>query len=180
MSLRAPLFLLLPLVAASLSMPGCGNHPNNSTRLDYEMGEKVTVGPLTYNVVESSWRSQLGNELKLRLPERRFLIVNISVTNGGGHEVSVPLLMLEGTNGQSYLESDNGEGVDNWFGILRTLAPAQTQPGRIVFDVPLSSYKLRLSDGGPAGSEKYAWVQIPLRMDTDTGVQAPEPAAIPK
>jgi len=142
------------------------------------MGERVTVGPLTYNVVESSWRSQLGSELKLRMPQQRFLMITISVTNGGGHEVAVPLLTLENSSGQSYLESDNGEGVDNWFGILRSLGAAQTQQGRILFDVPLTSYKLRLSDGGPAGTEKYSWVQIPLRMDTDTGVQtpAPEPA----
>ena len=145
-------------------MPGCGNR-QDPLRVDYEMGERVTVGPLTYNVVESSWRSQLGNEFKLRMPEQRFLMITVSVTNGGGHEVSVPLLTLENASGQTFLESDNGEGVDNWFGILRSLTPAQTQQGRILFDVRLTSYKLRLSDGGPAGSEKYAWVQIPLRMD---------------
>ena len=98
-------------------MPGCGNR-QDPLRVDYEMGERVTVGPLTYNVVESSWRSQLGNEFKLRMPEQRFLMITVSVTNGGGHEVSVPLLTLENASGQTFLESDNGEGVDNWFGIL--------------------------------------------------------------
>ena len=170
---RAPFLLLLPL-AAVFSMTGCGAR-QQSLRVDYEMGERVTVGPLTYNVIESSWRSQLGNEFKLRLPQQRFLMITVSVTNGGGHEVSVPLLTLENSSGQSFLESDSGDGVENWFGILRSLAPAQTQQGRIVFDVPLSSYKLRLSDGGPAGTERYSWVQIPLRMDTDTGVQSPTP-----
>ncbi len=144
------------------------------------MGERVTVGPLTYNVVESSWRSQLGNEFKLRMPENRFLMITVSVTNGGGHDVSVPLLTLENANGQSFLESDNGEGVDNWFGILRSLSPAQTQQGRILFDVPLASYKLRLTDGNSSGIEKYSWVQIPLRIDTDTGVQTPIPGPAEK
>ena len=168
-------FLPLSFVAAAFLFSSCSQGRGTSTRLDYEMGERVTVGPLTYNVVESSWRSQLGSDFQVRMPQQRFLLITISVTNGGGHEVSVPLLTLENSNGQTFLESENGEGVDNWFGILRTIGPAQTQQGRIVFDVPLTSYKLRLSDGGSAGSEKYTTVQIPLRMDTDTGVQSPIP-----
>ncbi len=177
MSQRAWWFTPTLLALAALS--GCGSR-QNSTRINYEMGDKVSVGPLTYNVIETSWRSQLGNEFKLRLPEQRFLMITLSVTNGGGREVAVPLLTLEGANGQTYLEADNGEGVDNWFGILRTLAPAQTQQGRILFDVPLGSYKLRVSDGGPAGSEKYSWVAIPLRMDTETTIPSPNPEAPPK
>src|SRR5262249_50583799 len=129
---RASWFTLISL-AAALTLSGCGGKTTLSTRIDYEMGEKVTVGPLTYNVIESSWRSQLGNEFKLRIPQQRFLVINVSVTNGGGHEVSVPMFTLENGKEQSFLESDNGEGVDAWFGILRNLAPAQTQQGRIVF-----------------------------------------------
>jgi len=144
---------------------------------EYPLGEKVPVGPLTYTVVETTWRSQLGQTLNIRAPQKRFLLITISVTNGGGHEISVPLLQLEDANGKTYSESDNGEGVDNWFGILRTLRPAETQQGRLLFDVPLTSFKLRLTDGGEPGTEKYAWVQIPLRMDIDSTVQSPEPGA---
>ncbi len=143
------------------------------------MGERVTVGPLTYNVVETVWRSQLGDSFKVRIPQQRFLLVTISVTNGGGREVSVPLLSLENQNGQTFLESDSGEGVENWFGILRNLSPAQTQQGRLIFDVPLTSFRLRVPDGGEPGTEKYAWIQIPLRMDTDSGVESPMPGAPP-
>ena len=140
------------------------------------MGEKVAVGPLTYNVIESTWRSQLGDAFRVRSPQQRFLLLTVSVTNGGGNDVSVPLLSLENSAGQDILESDNGEGVDNWFGLLRNISPVQTQQGRLVFDVPLSSYRLRLTDGGEPGSEKYAWVTIPLRMDVDSELQAPVPS----
>jgi hypothetical protein len=140
------------------------------------MGERVPVGPLTYTVVETSWRTQLGEGFKIRSPERRFLLVTLSVTNGGGSDVSIPLLELEGPDGQTFRELSNGEGVDNWFGLLRTVSPAQTQQGRILFDVSLTSYKLHLSSGDPS-SDKSAWVQIPLRMDTDTQVQAPIPGS---
>jgi hypothetical protein len=184
MSRRAPLFfrlsflrltLRLTTLAAALLLTACANK-QNSLRIDYPMGERVTLGPLTYNVIETAWRSQLGSDFKLRIPQQRYLMITISVTNGGGHEVSVPLLTLEGQNGQSILESDNGEGVDNWFGLLRTLSPAQTQQGRILFDAPLSSYKLRLNDGGDSGAERNAWVQIPLHMESDSAIDSPTPS----
>ncbi len=98
-------------------------------------------------------------------------MITISVTNGGGREVSVPLLSLEDQNAKVYQESDNGDSVENWFGALRTLTPAQTQQGRLVFDVPLANYRLRVSDGGDPGSDKSAWIKIPLRMDGDNGLE---------
>jgi uncharacterized protein DUF4352 len=139
------------------------------------MGEKVKLGPLTYTVLDSSWHSQLGDAFKLRPAQQRFLILTLSVTNGGGSDISIPLLNLENAEGQMFLESDNGEGVDNWFGVLRNISPAQTQQGRILFDAPLTSYRLRLTDGAGPGEEKYGWVTIPLRMDVDSDVQTPIP-----
>ena len=167
-----PFFLLAPALLLGV-LAGCGRQ--NSVQIDYQMGERIDVGPLIYNVVETVWQSQLGDPFKLRLPEQRFLLITVSATNGGGKEVSVPMLVLENQIGQKYQESENGEGVDNWFGLLRSIDPAQTRQGRLLFDVPLSNYKLRLTDGGDPGSEKYVWVTIPLRMDVDTGVAAPTP-----
>jgi hypothetical protein len=63
--------------------------------------------------------------------------------------------------------------VDNWFGLLRTLSPGQTQQGNIVFDVPLTAYKLRLPDISDPGMERYVSVQIPLRIDSDLPIQSP-------
>jgi len=128
-------------------------------------------------VVETEWSTQLGQGFKIRSPERRFLLITLSVTNGGGADVSIPLLNLEGPDGQTYQELANGEGVANWFGLLRTISPAETQQGRILFDVPLTSYKLRVPSGD-LSSDRAAWVQIPLRMDTDTQVQAPIPGTV--
>ena len=139
------------------------------------MGEHVSVAPLTYYVIESRSASQLGDLLKARPVQDRFLLISLSITNGSGKDVSVPLLEVENPNGQSFKESENGEGVSNWMGVLRTVSSNQTIQGQILFDVPLSSYRLRLPDGGEPGTEKYAWVQIPLRVDTDSSVQAPVP-----
>jgi hypothetical protein len=86
----------------------------------------------------------------------------------------VPLLQLEAPDGKVYREIENGEGVDNWFGIVRTLAPQQTQQGRILFDVPLGAYRLRLSDGDSATGH-FTYVQIPLQIDDEPPPAAPLP-----
>ena len=130
------------------------------------MGERVTVGPLTFNVLDSTWKSQLGELPALRMPNNRFLILTISVTNGGGSEVSFPMLTLEG-QGQTIKELESGEGIEGWLGIIRSIAPAQTLQGKIMFDVPLGTYKLKVTDGGEPGREKIAFVEIPLRMEHD-------------
>src|SRR5262249_5819508 len=82
--------LLLPLCLAL-----CSCSQANSTRLDFQMGEKVALGPLTYTVIQTSWKNQLGDGFKVRTPQHRFLLINISVTNGGGKEVALPLFKLE-------------------------------------------------------------------------------------
>jgi hypothetical protein len=161
----------LRCAAGCMVLLGCflaGCQRGAPTRYEYPMGEKVPVGPLTYNVIDSSWQTQLGDTFKLRIPQQRFLLITMSVTNGGGTDVSVPLFTIENPNGQSFLESENGEGVENWFGLLRTINPAQTQQGQLLFDVPLTSYRLRLTDGAGPGAEKYTWVSVPLRIDVDT------------
>ena len=175
---RAPSFPLVLVSTAFLALCGCANQ--NSNRINFQMGERATIGPLTYNVVETVWRSQLGDAFKMRIPDNRYFLVTISVTNGGGQEVSVPLFSLEDQNGKTIQESSNGEGVDNWFGLLRNLAPAQTQQGRLLFDAPLTSYKLRVTDGGDPGVEKYAWIEIPLRIDVDATVDSPAPGVVIK
>jgi hypothetical protein len=142
------------------------------------MGERAPNGSLTYTVVETAWRTQLGEGFQVRYPQNRFLLITLSVTNGGGAEVALPLFSIEDSNGRTYMELDSGAGVDSWFGLLRSVAPAQTHQGRLVFDVPLSSYTIKLTDGGAAGEERYVSVRIPLRIDTDSSVLAPLPGAL--
>jgi hypothetical protein len=166
---RVPYPLMLTL-AATLVSTAC--HTVATSHADYQMGEKIVAGPLTYNVVEKVWRSQLGEGFQTRVPQNRFLLITISATNGGGAEVSVPMLQLEAPDGKVYREVENGEGVDNWFGLLRAIDPAQTQQGRIVFDVPLSTYRLRLSDGDAANGH-FVYAQIPLQIDADAPVESP-------
>jgi len=165
----------LLLVPLALLLAGCQREAEQ--KLSYAMGERVTNGPLTYVVVESAWSMQLGDVLQARVPQNRFLVLTISVTNGGGAPVSLPLLSLEDGNGKQYKELSDGTGVSNWIGILRTIDPGQTQQGKLLFDVPLTSFQLRLPNDGEPGYEKYANVEIPLRIDSD---QMPLPGGVLK
>ena len=166
-----PRFLFLLYMVLGCLLAGCQHEA--PAKVEFQMGERVPTGPLTYNVIDSSWRPQLGDALTLRVPQHRFLLLTLSVTNSGRDDVSIPLFSIENESGQSFTELDKGDGIDNWFGLLRTVGPAQTQQGRIVFDAPLTSYKLRVTDGGEPGAEKFTYVAIPLRMDVDTDVVAP-------
>ena len=167
------LCLLTLALVAGLPLAGCKKQ--GPAQIVFQMGERVTDTPMTYSVVQTAWRTQLGDTLQVRVPEHRFLLITLSATNGGGHPVAIPFLTLEGPNGAEYKEMESGEGVDNWFGLLREVAPAETKQGNIAFDVPLGSYRLRLTDGGEPGTEKFVWVEIPLRMDTDSTVDIPLP-----
>lgn len=165
----------LAAIAGIVLLAGC--RPSTKEQLYYDQGERATVGSLTYTVIESAWRTQLGEMFNIRVPQQRFLMLTVSVTNGGGSEVSIPLLELVAPKGQKYKEISDGTGVSNWLGLIRTLAPAQTVQGRILFDVPLSGYRLRVPDGGQSEFEKFALIDVPLRMDVDQ-VQSQMPTTI--
>lgn len=173
---RAPLPSLWPLLLVAVawsSLSGCKKQ--TSEQINYQMGERIAAGPMVYNVVQTTWRTQLGDVFRIRVPERRFLLVSLAATNSSSKGLSVPFFTLEGPNREEYRELESGDGVENWFGLLRDIGPGQTKQGTIVFDAPLTSFRLRLTDGGEPGTEKFVWVEIPLRMDTDTSVSTPLP-----
>src|ERR1700692_4877221 len=96
---RVPLHSLL-LAALSLAggllLTGCNRQ--NSVQINFQMGDRIKAGPIVYNVIQTMWRTQLGDIFKTRVPENRFLMITLSATNGGGKEISIPLLTLESDN----------------------------------------------------------------------------------
>ncbi len=136
------------------------------SKLEFRLGELAPAGPLTYNVVEAQWKSQLEASPTPRVPERNFLLIRVQVTNSGGSDTSIPFLKLENSTGEVFNESESGAGVDKWMGMLRRIAPAQTEDGWLLFDVPTNSYKLRISDGA-FENEHVAYVNIPLNIQPD-------------
>lgn len=170
-SLQLPLFFLL-----SLLLLGCQKQETKITT--YQMGDRIELGRLTYVVVESNWRTQLGEGLQRKSPQNRFLVLNLSITNRGASDASIPFLNIESSNGQRYQELGENVPVSDWLGIIRKIPPAQTLQGQIVYDVPLGPFKLELPEATESGYDKYAWVEIPVRFDTDQ-VQPPLPSNLP-
>ncbi len=157
---------------AALAALACSRPQEVQTRV-FRMGERVPAGPLIYSVLDTEWRTQLGEGTEARLPKNRFLILQLTVTNSGGKEITLPPTTLEDATGKTYPEEPQGTGVTNWLGILRKLAPAQTDQGRIIFDAPPGAYRLRVTDDNPElGKEKFALIDIPLRLEPAPAPQA--------
>lgn len=162
---------LVALLFSALSISGCSNAsveiPKESVpSIIYQMGQRAQLGTLTYNVLETNWKSQLGGGPSAQIPKNRYLLVKLTITNGGGQSSSIPEMALLNAAEQSFQEITEGvESVPKWLGVLRNLAPVQTEEGIVVFDVPLGAYKLQISDGGEIGSENKALIEIPLQLE---------------
>ncbi|MBI5281839.1 MAG: DUF4352 domain-containing protein [Candidatus Solibacter usitatus] len=166
-------------MAILLTAGGCsGIGKSGDSGKTYTLGSDVSVGQLTYTVVHSEWRESLDSEEGPRLPKDRFLVLTLRVSNRGGGELGVPLLTLVGEDGKEYREQDKGLGVPQWLGLLRTVRPAETENGRILFDAPQAGYKLRVVSGGDVETEKSALVEIPLHV-APPPVKSVDPLATP-
>jgi hypothetical protein len=155
-------FVLISLLAAQLACmrPAAVNV--------YRMGDKVQVGPLIYNVFETKWLPQLGEGPQARMPAHGFLILHLTVVNGGAETLSVQSFQLVDAAGQVYQESIEGQDVPHWLGIARNVKPADTLDGSVVFDVEPKTYKLRLDDGSGSGIAQM--VELPLQFEANKPV----------
>jgi hypothetical protein len=167
-SARRRVALAAALTITALLLAGCsgesgGRGPNFLGT--FRMGERVQAPPLVYNVLEADWKPALTEGGKA--PKHRFLFIRLSATNSGGQTVAIPPFQLESTDGKTtYQEVTEGmEGVANWLGMLRSVDPAQTDQGYIVFDAPMAAYRLLMYDGRDVDTEKYAIVEIPVMLE---------------
>jgi len=159
-----PLFLCL---AAGLALPGCGRFqetPAFPVRT-YSMGEKVNLGSLYYTVFETQYLTQIGEAPAPRVPQNRYFLVKMSVGNSGSDTATVAPFQVEDDQGKVYPELNNGEGVPQWIGYLRSVKPAESSQGNAVFDAPAQHYKIRIYD---ETGEKAALIDIPLTFNSET------------
>ena len=175
--------LLGGAAACLLMLSGCSSaiKSKGEASVVHAMGNPVLVGPLTYTIVETDWRDTLDGSSGPILPQNRFLLINITIHNKGAREVGVPLLTLIDASGKEYRELNKGEGVPQWLGLLRTVQSTETESGRVAFDVPQGSYKVRVSSGGDVESETSALIDLPYVPDTTTTkpLDAAAPPAVP-
>ncbi|HSW50980.1 MAG TPA: DUF4352 domain-containing protein [Bryobacteraceae bacterium] len=140
--------------------------PERTVIRSYTIGERADAGLIIYTALEAVWRPQLGESAAPRLPQDRFLLVRLRITNSSPHETSVPVTTLVSSSGREYQELSDGEGVEDWLGVLRHLKPNETMFGWVVFDAPRGDYQLRVSDDAfdPADA-RLALIQLPLRLE---------------
>jgi hypothetical protein len=154
-------FLLLTGIAAGIT--ACTPPKVKDNRIRHAMGQRVTLGALTFNVLEMKWEQTLGEPPLGRRPERHFLLLRLSVTNGGGGPATVPMFAILAENGRQFRELENTSEVADALGLIRMLSPGETLFGWILFDVPQDNYLLELSDG-KLENEQTALVELPLRL----------------
>ena len=152
------------LIGSILATSGCGEVKKESEGKPWSMGEKVALGPFTYTVLDSEWAQELNGTKGKLIPKERFLVLRLSVTNGGGESKAISFLQVRDDKGREYPEMQDLEGVKDWMGILRMLPVAGTENGLIVFDVPMGHYRLVVNDGGSAGEERTSLIDLPLNL----------------
>jgi Domain of unknown function (DUF4352) len=104
------------------------------------------------------------------VPQNRFFLVRIAVTNSGGESIASPNLSVVDDSGNSYQELSDGQGVPQWIGYIRQIAPADTLQGNLVFDIPPRHYKLRVTD---EDGQQAAMIDLPLEFTPETPDLAP-------
>ena len=108
----------LAALATLVLLSACGGKGLNEGK-PFQMGERVSVGPVTYVVLNSEWKTQLGDGLETRTPTNRFLLLHVTITNGSGGDLNIPLMQVLDAKGQEYGEVQEGTGIPNWLGLLR-------------------------------------------------------------
>jgi hypothetical protein len=170
------------LTGLALLMAGCKPSTKIGEVGTFSLGERAQVGPLIYNVIDSQWSASLGQDPAPRIPQSRFLVLTVSIVNGGGSDQSVPSFALIDDQGESIPELVSGEGVPDWIGFGRKVRPAESLSGNIAFDVPPKHYKLKVTE---ENQQLYALVDLPLNnlvappITPPDGNQALAPSATP-
>jgi hypothetical protein len=154
-----------PLIAAVLMLAGCKPQAAAFPVRTYPMGDKVLLGNLTYAVIETEYLTQMGEGPTPRIPQNRFFLVKISVSNGGSATANVSAFQVEDDNGKIYPELSDGEEVPEWIGYLRSVKPAESAQGNALFDAPPRHYTIRIHD---ETGEKAALIDIPLTFNAET------------
>jgi hypothetical protein len=167
------------LLAAMLTGSSCKHGPTGGARV-FRTGEPVQVGQLVFTVLDAEWRPQIDDPAAAKYPTHRFFVVRLTVTNSGATETTIPHLSLQDAKGKRYPEFAEAGGVPEWFGVLRRIRPVETQQGRVVFDVPVSAYQLRVTDDFERAEEKYALVEIPLRLESEAPAAPITPVPAPQ
>jgi hypothetical protein len=145
-----PSIIILFSCFAVLGLAGCSSSdpvPQQAVETHIvSAGEKAIAGHLTYSIVDSQILARLEDDASPRIPQDRFVVVQIAVTNTGNVDNPIPAVELVSDSGKIYNELADGTGVTTWLGVVRHVGAGQTQRGNVAFDAPAAHYKVKFSD----------------------------------
>jgi hypothetical protein len=150
----------LGLIAVTLLLWGCSPNTGRQTKI-YQAGEKASVDKLSFAVIDTQIHTRLGDDANPRIPQNRFYTVQIAVSSGNNTDTPIPSLALVDDSGKTYPELADGSGLQHWLGIVRSVSPAQTERGEVLFDAPAAHYKLKLTDDTDAND---VYIDLPLNF----------------
>jgi hypothetical protein len=150
---------------AMFAVSGCSRKLSDADLPTFEMGSQASIGPLHFTALSTEWKDQIDAPNGPLVPKHRWLLINVTITNSGGQDASLPMLTLVDASGTEYKEEEKGDGVSNWLGLMRLLKPADTTQGSLIFDVPAGPYKLKVRSGGDPETEVAVYVKIPFQID---------------
>jgi len=166
-------FCFAATVAVSLFTTACGSDERKFPIRTYNMGERVQLGHIVYLVFETQWMTHIGEGPDARVPQHRFFLVRLSAVNSSNADITVPTFSIQDDAGNTYNEISDGTGVPQWITYLRTVKPAESSQGNVLFDAPPRRYKLKIQD---EDGERAALIDIPLNFGAETPdiIQTPE------
>ncbi|MBE0657630.1 MAG: DUF4352 domain-containing protein [Bryobacteraceae bacterium] len=175
-------YMRILTVITVAALAGCSSQDGGSTSGGgkvYLMGSPAVAGPLTYTVLHSSWTDNMETVDGVATAKQHFLVMEVSITNGGPEDAGVPLLFLVDEKGKETMEEQKMSGAPSWLGLMRAIKPLETMSGKIIFDVPMANYKLKVISGGDPEKEVEALIDVPLRLEGPgmPGADAVPPAA---
>jgi hypothetical protein len=150
---------------AALFLTSCGEGETTFPIRTFNLGERVELGHIVYVVFETQWMTHLGEGADARIPQHRFFLVRLSAVNSGGSDVTVPTMTITDDSGNTITELSDGTGVPQWTGYLRSVKPADSVQGNVLFDAPPRRYKLKITD---ETGDRAALVDIPLSFGSET------------
>ncbi len=153
---------ILSVGALLVLAASCGGRSTMKKTVAYRMGDRASIGSVTYVGLTADYRQELPGAKELM--KNRYLVIALSITNGGGAEVILPHTRLIKPDGTEIAEVTEIDGFPQWLGLLRKVEPASTEQGYVVFDVPVGAYKLQVSSGGDPENEQLAQIEIPANL----------------
>jgi hypothetical protein len=124
----------------------------------YGIGDALKVGDVTFKVNEMKSVKQVGDEFLNKQTDQQFLMMNVSVSNGGKDTVTTDSSFFKLKKGETTYEADSEASIyannaDEFF--YEDVNPGITSTGWVVFEVPADQKEFKMNvQTGAFGTEQ--------------------------